>query len=114
GISEATFSGVGVPLFAWTANTGVAGGLPLNAENFLASNDQITVSPTQSTLYTLLVKDGGTGCETSLTDGASITVNFDGTLALTSGGGTDAQTVCINSPITNITYAVGGGATGAE
>jgi len=38
----------------------------------------------------------------------------DGTLALSSAAGTDAQSVCKDSPIGEITYLVGGGATGAS
>jgi len=44
---------------------------------------------------------------------ATVTVNPDNTITLSSGGGTDAQTVCINTPITNITYTTTG-ATGAN
>ncbi|MBK9464145.1 MAG: HYR domain-containing protein [Chitinophagaceae bacterium] len=44
---------------------------------------------------------------------ATVTVNPDNTIILSSGGGTDAQTVCINTPITNITYTTTG-ATGAN
>ncbi len=51
------------------------------------------------------------GCGTIITTG-SIAVTANNTLTLTSGAGTDAQTVCINSPITPITYTTTG-ATGA-
>ncbi len=44
---------------------------------------------------------------------ASVTINADATIALSSAVGTDGQTKCINTAITNITYAVGGGGTGA-
>jgi hypothetical protein len=43
----------------------------------------------------------------------TITVNPNHTLALTSAGATTTQSVCPNAAITNITYTVGGGATGA-
>ena len=58
-------------------------------------------------------------CETfSFGEVEDYTVNIapaclDGTLNLTSPAGTDAQTVCINTPIASINYAIGGGATGA-
>ena len=57
----------------------------------------------------------GTPCIRNIT-GQSIVVNItaDATVTLTSAGGTDNQTVCINNPITNITYAVGGSGTGAS
>ena len=41
-------------------------------------------------------------------------VNINSTISLSSAAGTDAQTVCQNSPLTNITYAIGGGGTGAS
>ncbi len=47
-----------------------------------------------------------------MTKNGSITVTPNNTITLTSGIGTDAQTVCINTAITNITYSTTG-ATGA-
>ena len=44
---------------------------------------------------------------------AMLTVETAPSIVLTSAANTNAQKVCINSPITNITYAIGGGATGA-
>ena len=43
----------------------------------------------------------------------TITVNNDATIALSSAPATTSQTVCISTAITNITYAIGGGGTGA-
>ena len=43
----------------------------------------------------------------------TITVTGNSTIALTSPG-TDVQTVCINSPINNIIYTIGGSGTGAS
>ncbi len=43
---------------------------------------------------------------------ATLTVNPNATIVLTSGSGTNTQTACINTPVTNITYNVSG-ATGA-
>ena len=45
--------------------------------------------------------------------GGTITVDNDATIALTSAVGTDNQTKCINTLITNIDYLVAGGGTGA-
>ena len=50
--------------------------------------------------------------QTSVT--GTITVNPDASIALTSAAGTDTPTVCINTPITAITYLIGGGGTGAS
>jgi gliding motility-associated-like protein len=43
----------------------------------------------------------------------TITVNPAATNTLTSASGTDAQAICVNAALTNITYAIGGSATGA-
>src|SRR5204863_5330152 len=45
---------------------------------------------------------------------AALTINLNSTISLTSAGGTDAQTKCINTALTPITYAIGGGGTGAS
>ncbi len=50
------------------------------------------------------------GCSTA-TLGGTITVNAVSTISLASGSNT--QTICINTAITNITYNIGGSATGA-
>ncbi|MEI2748120.1 MAG: proprotein convertase P-domain-containing protein [Ferruginibacter sp.] len=59
---------------------------------------------------TLTFTDGTTGC----TNTVAVTVNGNSTLTRTSSVGTDAQTVCQNTAITNITYLVGGSGTGAN
>lgn len=67
----------------------------------------ISGSPTgPAGVYTYTVTTTGSCAQTSAT--GTITVSPDATLALTSPVGTNTQTVCINSPIVNITYAVGG------
>jgi hypothetical protein len=70
----------------------------------------ISGTPSESGTFTYTVTLTG-GCGTVTTTG-TITVNADNTIALTSATGTDAQTLCINSPLTDITYATTG-ATGA-
>jgi hypothetical protein len=47
-------------------------------------------------------------------DAHTVTVGADGTISLSSASGTDAQTPCVNTNITAITYAIGGTATGAS
>ncbi|MBC6110040.1 DUF11 domain-containing protein, partial [Pedobacter sp. CCM 8938] len=44
---------------------------------------------------------------------SSASTTPSGAISLTSATGTDAQVTCINTGITNITYSIGGGATGA-
>ena len=58
--------------------------------------------------YTITLT-GGCGIVTKT---GTITVTANNTITLTSAAGTDNQTVCINTPITNITYSTTG-ATGA-
>ncbi|HQW83602.1 MAG TPA: PKD domain-containing protein, partial [Ferruginibacter sp.] len=56
---------------------------------------------------------GSTLCTRSITgQSATVNINPDATITLTSAIGTNSQTVCINNPITNITYAIGGSGTG--
>ena len=61
-------------------------------------------------IYTGYVKDskGCIGTKTNITVAPQ-----DGTVTLTSGAGTNAQSFCSSSAISNITYAVGGSGTGA-
>jgi hypothetical protein len=51
------------------------------------------------------------GCPT-VSATSNISRNADATIGLTSAAGTNAQTVCVSTPITNITYNIGGGGTG--
>ena len=86
-------------------------GLPNGVTGTWSAN-VLTISgtPSESGTFTYTVTLTG-GCGTVTTTG-TITVNADNTIALTSATGTDAQTLCINSPLTDITYATTG-ATGA-
>jgi hypothetical protein len=76
------------------------------------SRGKITISgiPTESGTfnYTIMLTDG---CG-NVTANGTITVKPNIPITLTSATGTDNQTVCINTPITNITYTTTG-ATGA-
>jgi hypothetical protein len=56
----------------------------------------------------------GYSCSSAQSAIATLTVNLNSTLNLSSAAGTDAQTTCINTAITPITYSVGGGGTGAS
>ncbi len=98
--------------YATTGATGAAiSGLPTGLTGSWASN-VVTISgtPTVTGTYTYTITLNG-GCGTVSTTG-NITVTPDNTLALTSAAGTDAQTRCVNTSITNITYGTTG-ATGA-
>ncbi|GAP45268.1 hypothetical protein TBC1_121089, partial [Lentimicrobium saccharophilum] len=97
------------------ATTGATGatitGLPTGVTG-LWSGDVVTITgtPSESGLFTYTITLTG-GCGTVSTTG-TITVTQENTIALSSAAGTDAQTVCINTPIIDITYATTG-ATGA-
>jgi gliding motility-associated-like protein len=97
------------------ATTGATGatvtGLPAGVTGtWLANVVTISGTPTAAGPFTYTVTLTG-GCGVITTTG-TIAVTADNTVSLTSAAGTDAQTVCINSAITNITYATTG-ATGA-
>ncbi|TRV23048.1 MAG: hypothetical protein EWV88_12400, partial [Microcystis wesenbergii Mw_MB_S_20031200_S109D] len=79
------------------------------------SGSTVTISGSPTTVtgspFTYTVTTTG-GCSSQSLSG-TITVNPNVTLSLTSATATTAQTVCINTPITNIVYTLGNGATGA-
>jgi hypothetical protein len=56
----------------------------------------------------------GYTCSSLTSSSVALSVNKHSIISLTSGAGTDAQTKCINNAITPITYAIGGGGTGAS
>ena len=90
---------------------GVAG-LPAGVTgSYLAGVFTISGTPTVAGTFNYTVTTTGTCVQTTAL--GSITVNPDATIALSSAAGTDAQSLCINVPITSITYTIGGGGTGA-
>ena len=98
--------------YATTGATGATfSGLPAGVTGMWVA-DVVTISGTStvsgSFSYTVTLTGGsGTGSATG-----SITVTPNNTVSLTSAAGTDAQTVCISTPITTISYSTTG-ATGA-
>ncbi|MCW3091614.1 MAG: hypothetical protein JWP81_2683 [Ferruginibacter sp.] len=62
----------------------------------------------------LALTSNATGNCSPITVTRTVNVTPNGTITLTSAAGTDAQINCISTPILNITYAVGGNATGAS
>src|SRR6478672_10940605 len=98
--------------YSTTGATGATfSGLPAGITGNWAG-DVVTISgtPTASGIFNYTVTLTG-GCGTVTATG-SITVTPDNTITLTSAAGTNAQTLCINTAITNITYSTTG-ATGA-
>ncbi len=90
----------------------LTGSLPTGVTgSFAAGLFTISGTATSSGTFNYSVTTTGSSCTNPSLNG-SITVNSDATIALSSASGTDAQSICINNPISNITYAIGGG-TGA-
>jgi len=86
-------------------------GLPTGVTGAWASN-VVTISGTPSVVGTYIYTiDLPGGCGATSTTG-TITLLPNNTITLSSAAGTNAQTICINTAITNITYATTG-ATGA-
>ena len=99
---------------AGSGTGGSVSGLPAGVSGTFAGGI-VTITGTPIAFGTFNYTVSTTGpCVTPQAFG-TITVTDDATLALTSGPGTDNQTLCINTPIlTNITYAVGGSGTGGS
>ncbi|MBK8610904.1 MAG: PKD domain-containing protein [Chitinophagaceae bacterium] len=88
-------------------------GLPAGVNGVYAGG-VVTISGTPSVAGVFPYTVNTTGPCVIPSASGTITVTGDGTLTLTSAAGTDNQSLCINVPITNITYAVGGTGTGGS
>jgi hypothetical protein len=91
--------------FNTVAATGATfSGLPAGVTGSWASN-VVTISgtPTASGTYPYIVTLTG-GCVTTVTASGTITVSPSNTIILTSAAGTNNQSLCSGSAITNITY----------
>ncbi len=99
------------------ATTGITGatvtGLPSGVTGSWL-NDVVTIvgTPTAAGTFTYTITTSG-GCGGALTSTGTITVTPANTIALSSVAGTNSQTVCIDNPIVNVTFATSG-ATGAS
>ena len=90
-----------------------AGALPAGVTGtYNAGVFTISGTPTVSGTFSYTVTTTGGPCVNPSLSGV-ITVTGNATLDLSSSAGTEAQTLCINTPITNITYQTGGTATSA-
>ena len=74
----------------------------------------VSAAATQTAYNYTLTTTGGVSCTTTASLGGTITVQASSTLTLSSAVGTDSQLACNNTAITDITYTVGGAATGAS
>ena len=87
-------------------------GLPTGVSGtFTGTTMTISGTPSVSGTFNYTVTTTGGSC-TAATATGTITVNALPTVVLSSASGTDNQTVIVNNSITNITYTVGGVATG--
>ena len=73
----------------------------------------INGAPSVSGTFNYSILTSGNSCATASGSG-TIVVNPNHVINLTSVSTTTAQTVCVNTPITDITYGFDGGATGAN
>jgi hypothetical protein len=90
GATGATFSGLPSGVSgAWASNQVIISGIPATVGTY---NYTVTLT-------------GGPGCGSVATASGTITVNPANIVGITSAAGTDAQTLCISTPITNITYS---------
>lgn len=115
---DITFTGSGgkAPYtFTYTVNAGPPQTIATTGVN---TSVTLPVNPvTAGTFrYTLTqVKNTGSSvCLRPLNSFIDLVVQADATVTLSSAPGTDNQTKCINTPITNITYTVGGSGTGGS
>ncbi len=91
-------------------NDATATGLPLGVTGvYSAGTFTISGTPTTPGTYNYSVTATGLCLPNSLS--GTITVNPDAAIALTTAN--NMQEVCINSPITSISYSISGGGTGA-
>ncbi len=104
----------------YTTGNGATGatvtGLPAGVTGAYSggSNGTFTISgtPTVAGTFSYNVTTSG-GCGSASLTG-TITVATAPTITLSSAAGTNAQTVCLNTPITAISYTTAGGVTGAS
>src|SRR5690606_35926302 len=73
------------------------------------------VTPADAGNYDVVITGpAGYTCSSIISTPAALIVNEHATISLSSAAGTDAQTSCISTAITPITYSIGGGGTGAS
>ena len=72
----------------------------------------ITGTPTVSGSFNYTITATGPCADATIS--GTIIVNADATISLSSMTGSDGQTICINNAINGISYAIGGGGTGAQ
>jgi len=108
GITPITYS------IGGSATGATISGLPLGVSgSYFAGTFTINGTPTTPGIYNYTITTTGSTCS-SITQNGTITVAPNATILLTSGLGSDNQTLCENTLLTPITYSIGGGGTGAS
>ena len=95
------------------------GGIPLSDGGSISGAATATLTITGITAgdagtYDVVISSPSGTCPQTISNSVTLTVNANSAISLSSAVGTNAQTKCINTAITNITYAIGGGGTGAS
>ncbi len=83
--------------------------LPTTSSNGIIGSWSPSINNTTTTTYTFTPNPG----QCSSSSQQTIIVNQNSTISLSSAASTNAQTLCLNSAIVNINYAIAGGGTGA-
>jgi Domain of unknown function DUF11/PKD-like domain/Passenger-associated-transport-repeat/Ig-like domain CHU_C associated/Bacterial Ig-like domain (group 2)/HYR domain len=98
-------------VFDWTASdpSGSTSGYSNGTGDLIAQTLVNNTYAATTVNYTITPK--ANGCSGSPIS-VPVIVNPNSFITLTSGATTDAQALCINTPLTNITYAIGGSGTG--
>ena len=109
--TDISIPGPGATLNQWTWDFG--DGTPPVVVIAPNPPDQMHTYALPGTYNATLTVETATGCPSQVFT-LPVIIAPDGTITLTSAPGTDNQTVCMNSPITNITYAVGGSINGGS
>ena len=99
--------------FTYTINGGPNQTVTTTSGNLVTVAVPTTVAGTFVYSLVNVVSNGSVLCRQLQTGSATITVTSVAIINLTSAATTTSQSVCQNVAITNITYAIGGGATGA-
>lgn len=95
------------------ATNAVASGLPTGVSGTFSSGElTISGTPTVAGVFDFIVVSTGNSCPADTAFGQLIVEDIPA-LTLTSAIGTDAQTVCQNTSLTNVVYTLSGGAVNA-
>jgi gliding motility-associated-like protein len=97
----------------YTISYTINGGAPISGGSIVANTYPVT-GLTVNDVVVITVTPTGTGCFAAGTGSCTAVACVAATAVLTSAAGTNNQTQCINTPITNIVYSIGGSATGAS